>query len=275
MKISKYLKNMKVENVSVKTLVPYENNARRNEDAVPGVAASIRKFGFRNPILVDKDNVIIEGHTRRLAAISLGMEEVPVIRVTDLPQKMVAALRLADNKLSELSSWDFDKLDKELAAIAEMDGDDLDMGELGFPSLDDDPFASLDTAPADGGAAQAASAPGVAVATADGNAAAVAGVAGTLPPELAGAKLTPDAQEKIEIEAPTNKDRVIVVFNPEDRPKLVALFGFVPDKVVYTLEEVLAANGDRGVSDKADKGKADAKKDRGGKGDRPAKKDGE
>ncbi len=269
MKISKYLKNMKVENVAVSTLVPYENNARRNEDAVPGVAASIRKFGFRNPILVDKDNIIIEGHTRRLAAISLGMEEVPVIRVTDLPQKMIAALRLADNKLAELSSWDFDKLDRELAAIAEMDGDDLDMGELGFPSLDDDPFASLDTAPADAGAAAPAPAPGVAVATADGHAASVAGVAGTLPPELAGAKLTPDAQEKIEVEAPTNKERVIVVFDPADRQKLAALFGFVPEKVVYTLEEVLAANGDRSATDKGQKQGAKSGKDK------PAQKDGE
>ncbi len=243
--ITKLLRDMKVEKLAVEKLVPYENNARRNEDAVPGVAASIRQFGFRNPILIDGDNVIVEGHTRRLAAISLGMKEVPVIRVTDLTKKQVAALRLADNKLSELSSWDFDKLDRELAAIAEMDGDDLDMGEIGFPSLDDDPFASLDTAPADGGQAAAQAAQqGVAVATPDGNAQ-VAGVAGVLPPELAGAKLTPDAQEKIEVEAPTNKERVIVVFDPADRQKLAALFGFVPDKIVYTLEEVLAANGEK------------------------------
>lgn len=249
--ITKLLRDMKVERLAVDKLVPYENNARRNEDAVPGVAASIRQFGFRNPILIDGDNVIVEGHTRRLAAISLGMKEVPVIRVTDLTPKQVAALRLADNKLSELSSWDFDKLDKELAAIAEMDGEDLDMGEIGFPSLDDDPFATLDTAPAGGNATtqgQAAAPQGVAVATADGNAQ-VAGVAGVLPPELAGAKLTPDAQEKIEVEAPTNKERVIVVFDPTDRQKLAALFGFVPEKVVYTLEEVLAANGE-GKSDK-------------------------
>ena len=237
MKISNLLRKMKVEELEVGKLVPYANNARNNEEAVPGVVASIQRFGFRNPILVDRDNVIVEGHTRRLAAIQLGMAKVPVIRVLDLTKKQVAALRLADNKLSELSSWDFDKLDRELAAIAEMDGDDLDMGEIGFPSLDDDPILPEDAATAEGGESGEAQT-GVAVPT-DGGAR-VPGVGGTLPPELAGQKLTPDAQEKIDVEAQTNKERVIIVFDPAQRAELAAILGFVPDKVVYRLEEVIA-----------------------------------
>ena len=233
MKLNKLYKDMKIEKLAISKLIPYENNARVNELAVPSVAASIQQFGFRNPILIDKDNVIIEGHTRRLAAIKLGMTEVPVIRATDLTPKQIAALRLVDNKVSELSSWDFDKLDKELAAISEMDGDALDMGELGFPSLDDDPFGAEDTAPA-GDANK-----GVAAETQDG--AAVAGVGGTLPPELAGKKLTPDEQEKIDVEAPTNKERVIIVFDPAQRKELQPFLGFVPDKVVYTIEEIMEA----------------------------------
>ena len=236
-KISKLLQAMKVEIVAVGELVPYENNARNNEEAVPGVMSSIRQFGFKTPILVDRDNVIIEGHTRRLAAMKLGLKEVPVIRALDLTKKQVAALRLADNKLSELSSWDFDKLDRELAAIAEMDGDDLDMGEIGFPSLDDDPILPEDAAPAESGESGEVQ-PGVAVPT-DGGAR-VPGVCGTLPPELAWQKLTPDAQAKIDVEAKTNKERVIVVFDPSQRSELAAIFGFVPDKVVYSLEEILA-----------------------------------
>lgn len=246
-KISKLLRAMKVEIVAVDKLVPYGNNARRNEEAVPGVMASIRQFGFKNPILVDKDNVIIAGHTRRLAAIRLGLAEVPVIRAIDLTKKQIAALRLADNKLSELSSWDFEKLDRELAAIAEMDGDDLDMGDLGFPSLDDAPLLPEDAAPAGGGADVAAQ-PGVAVPT-DGGAR-VPGVGGTLPPELAGQKLTPDAQERIGVEAQTNKDRVIIVFDPDQRAELAAILGFVPDKVVYRLEEVLAGGKPQPDSDR-------------------------
>ncbi len=235
MKISNLLRKMKVEELETSKLVPYANNARNNEEAVPGVAASIQRFGFRNPILVDRDNVIVEGHTRRLAAIQLGMAKVPVIRVLDLTPKQIAALRLADNKLSELSSWDFDKLDRELAAIAEMDGDDLDMGELGFPSLDDDPFGG--EGPATAGAESTTT--GVAAPIAGG--ATLPGVGGTLPPELAGQKLTPDAQEKIDVEAKTSKERVIIVFNSDQRTELAAVLGFVPDRVIYTIEEVLEA----------------------------------
>ena len=82
-----YWHGYKIEPVKVADLVPYENNPRINADAVPAVVASIRSFGFISPIVVDAHNVIVNGHTRRLAAIELGMDVVPCIRPTDLTPK--------------------------------------------------------------------------------------------------------------------------------------------------------------------------------------------
>ncbi|MFA6952946.1 MAG: DNA modification methylase [Candidatus Methanomethylophilaceae archaeon] len=111
----------------IKDIHPYEGNPRINDDAVEAVAASIREFGFRNPIIVDKDMVIIAGHTRYKAAKSMKMKEVPVIVADDLSDEQVRAYRLADNKTGELAEWDFDMLDFELAEIA-----DIDMPQFGF-----------------------------------------------------------------------------------------------------------------------------------------------
>ena len=110
-----YLRSQEIKVVPIGDVKPYPNNPRDNEKAVPAVAASIERFGFRNPILVDGDGVIIEGHTRRLAAISLGMEEVPVVYATDLAPDEVDALRVIDNKTAELADWDMDKLAEEMA----------------------------------------------------------------------------------------------------------------------------------------------------------------
>ena len=107
-------------------LIPYENNPRLNEDAVKYVAASIKEFGFKVPIIVDKDNVIVAGHTRLLAAIDLGLEEVPTVLADDLTEEQVKAFRIADNKVSDFSLWDYDKLDLELADI------NLDMSQFGI-----------------------------------------------------------------------------------------------------------------------------------------------
>lgn len=101
-------------------IIPYENNPRNIEKAVDAVADSIREFGFRNPILVDGDMVIIAGHTRREAAIRLGLDKVPVLVVDDLDEDQVKAFRLADNKVAEIATWDFNMLNSELAGI-EMD----------------------------------------------------------------------------------------------------------------------------------------------------------
>lgn len=114
--------------VMVKTdnIIPYDRNPRRNTEAVKYVANSIKEFGFKQPIVVDKDNVIIAGHTRWLAAQTLGLEEVPCIVAEDLTDEQVKAYRLADNKVGEMASWDFDLLAEELASL------DIDMSEFGF-----------------------------------------------------------------------------------------------------------------------------------------------
>lgn len=124
------IKMLKVKNVPLEEIKEYENNPRRiPEEAVNAVAASIREFGFRVPVVVDSDKVIIAGHTRVLAARQLGMSEVPCVIVDDLTPEQIKAFRLADNKTGELSGWDFEKLDFELKELADID---IDMGEFGF-----------------------------------------------------------------------------------------------------------------------------------------------
>lgn len=122
-----YLRQQEIKVVALDAIRPYPNNPRRNEAAVPAVAASIERFGFRNPILVDKDGVIIEGHTRRLAAMQLGMKEVPVVYATDLAPDEVAALRVIDNKTAELAEWNMDMLAEEMLKLP-----DVDFSEFGF-----------------------------------------------------------------------------------------------------------------------------------------------
>lgn len=118
---------MKIEEMKVGELIPYENNPRKNDAAVDAVAASIRAFGFKVPIIVDKDNVIVAGHTRLRGAEKLGLKTVPVIRVDDLTEEQIRAFRLADNKTGEIAEWDFEKLKEELNEIQA-----IDMEEFGF-----------------------------------------------------------------------------------------------------------------------------------------------
>lgn len=96
---------------------PYENNPRKNDKAVPYVAESIKKYGFKVPIVIDKDGVIVAGHTRYLASIELGLETVPCIIADDLTEEQVREFRLVDNKTSEFAGWDFDMLTEELQEI--------------------------------------------------------------------------------------------------------------------------------------------------------------
>lgn len=107
-------------------LRPYENNPRKNEAAVEYVANSISEFGFKVPIVVDKDGVIVAGHTRYLAAKQLGLETVPTIVADDLTPEQVKAYRLADNKVAEIAVWDFGMLEDELSQL------DIDMADFGF-----------------------------------------------------------------------------------------------------------------------------------------------
>lgn len=118
---------MNVVEIDISEIVPYDNNPRRNEKAVEAVANSIREFGFKNPIILDKDMVIISGHTRRLAALKLGLKKVPCYIARDLTDEQVRAFRLADNRVASFATWDEEKLRKEIAGIA-----DLDMTAFGF-----------------------------------------------------------------------------------------------------------------------------------------------
>lgn len=90
----------------IEELIPYENNPRNNDEAVKYVAESIRQFGFKVPMVIDKDGVIVAGHTRFKAAKELGMTEVPCIIADDLTEEQVKAFRLADNKVAEIATWD-------------------------------------------------------------------------------------------------------------------------------------------------------------------------
>lgn len=114
-------------------LIPYEKNPRINDYAVKKVLESIKEFGFRNPILVDEDMVIIAGHTRREASILAGMESVPYIILKDLTPEQIKAYRIADNKLAELSNWDEDLLKAELF---ELQAVDFPLEVMGFTEID-------------------------------------------------------------------------------------------------------------------------------------------
>ena len=108
---------MKITQREISSVKPYENNPRLNDDAVEAVAASIREFGFRQPIVVDPDGVIIVGHTRYKAAVQLGLEKVPVHVARDLSAEQIKAYRLADNRTGELATWDWDQLKFELGDL--------------------------------------------------------------------------------------------------------------------------------------------------------------
>lgn len=117
---------------NIDDIIPYENNPRNNDDAVEPVANSIQEFGFRVPIVVDKDNIIVAGHTRHKAAKKLGITDVPVIIADDLDEDQIKAFRFADNKTGELAGWNFGMLELELGEI------DMNMEPFGFKDNDTD-----------------------------------------------------------------------------------------------------------------------------------------
>src|SRR5262245_37900476 len=117
---------MQVEMRAIESIRPYENNPRLNVAGVDAVAASICEYGFRQPIVVDEDSVIIVGHTRYKAALKLGLEEVPVHVAVGLSPAQAKAYRIADNQTATLSTWDDDKLPIELAQLQEL-GFDLNL----------------------------------------------------------------------------------------------------------------------------------------------------
>lgn len=118
---------MQILNKNISVLKPYENNPRFNDGAVDAVANSIKEFGFKVPIVIDKNNIIVCGHTRYKACKKLGIEVVPCVVADDLTDEQIKAFRLADNKVGELAEWDFNALAKEIDAIA-----DIDMSQFNF-----------------------------------------------------------------------------------------------------------------------------------------------
>lgn len=114
-------------------LKPYENNPRHNDMAVDAVAASIKQFGFKNPVIIDKDGVIVAGHTRYKAAKKLEITDIPCISADDLSEEQIKAFRLADNKTAELAEWDEDLLGKEMQEII-----NIDMSQFGFSIGEDE-----------------------------------------------------------------------------------------------------------------------------------------
>lgn len=121
-------KKLKIVYKKVDELIPYENNPRINDGAVDYVANSIKEFGFKVPIVIDSDGVVVAGHTRLKACKKLGIDEVPCIVADDLTPEQVKAFRIADNKTAEKASWDDDLLSDELKDLI----DDFDMTDFGF-----------------------------------------------------------------------------------------------------------------------------------------------
>ena len=154
---------MEIQNIKTDKLIPYVNNPRHNEDAVEKVMASIHEFGFKVPLVIDKNNVVVTGHTRLKAAKKLGIEEVPCVVADDLSDAQIKAFRIADNKVSEYAEWDEELLQVELEQLEELDFNldslsidfsdfDLDVGEdikeiepeeVEIPEVPEEPKAKL------------------------------------------------------------------------------------------------------------------------------------
>lgn len=138
---------MKIDEINVNDIKPYEKNAKKHPDEqIERISNSIKAFGFKQPLVIDKDNVLVIGHGRLEAAKRLGFNTVPCVRADDLTEDQIKALRLADNKTNE-SDWDFDFLNIELDDIT-----DIDMSQFGFDlniDTEDDPEITENEAPDD------------------------------------------------------------------------------------------------------------------------------
>lgn len=193
-----------VEWIDVDELAPYANNARINDYTVPYLANSIKRFGFLQPLVIGPANEIVCGHTRLKAALKVGLERLPCVRADDLTEDELNAFRLADNKIAEMSKWDYSKLEAELKRIS-LDGE-VDMSDFGFASFDGE-----------------------------------TDIGGELPAELAGLDLEPDeladAGEDAEADC-----RVILTFREHQRYALadaIRVKELDPDVVTYTVEKLL------------------------------------
>ena len=122
----------------ISELKRYENNPRKNEHAVRAVANSVSAFGFKVPLVIDRNNIIVCGDTRYLACLELGITEVPCIIADDLTEEQIRAFRLADNKTAEIADWDFEKLAEELDDILNIDMNEFGFGDDVIDTMDDD-----------------------------------------------------------------------------------------------------------------------------------------
>lgn len=141
---------LKIENISINKLMPYENNARKHtEEDVQTIINSIQEFGFNDPVGVwGENNIIVEGHGRFLAAKKLGIKEIPCIRLDELSDEQRKAYALAHNKTAEMSTWDFEKLEQELKQLNSMELD-FEMSDFGFDDIleDEEPTSILEDEP--------------------------------------------------------------------------------------------------------------------------------
>ena len=119
---------MKIVNVKLEELKPYEKNPRKNDKAIDYVANSIKEFGFKVPLVIDKNYVIVAGHTRYQASKKLGLTEVPCLIADDLTDEQIKAFRIADNKTNDMAEWDDALLGEELKELV----DSFDMTDFGF-----------------------------------------------------------------------------------------------------------------------------------------------
>lgn len=127
---------MKVEEIEINKVIPYANNPRHNDQAVSAIAASIKEFGFRQPIVTDEALVVLVGHTRLKAAQSLGLSVVPVHIAEGLTEAQKKAYRIADNRLNDLADWDKEQLAIEFDALR-LDGFDLELTGFSSEELSD------------------------------------------------------------------------------------------------------------------------------------------
>jgi len=128
---------MKIIEKKLTEIREYENNPRKNDKAIAPVAASIKNFGFQQPIVIDKNGVIVAGHTRYKAAKLLGLAKVPCVCASDLSEEQIRAYRIADNKTSDISEWDFAKLEKELEQIQEIEMNQFEQILLDAESIEE------------------------------------------------------------------------------------------------------------------------------------------
>ncbi len=211
---------MQIQDLPIGAIKPYERNPRRNDNAVNDVAESIKQFGWQQPLVVDKDNVLIVGHTRLKAAKKLGLKTVPVLVAANLNDEQVKKYRILDNKTNELSEWDFNLLKSEIT--------DFNLDFSGFHIDFDTNFAGAFN-PAE---------------TAGGAAADEFNDEEALPEELQGVDISPEELPKYEGDGKTALDRVIVVFPADRKEEVARLLGLEAlNKVVYQLDELVGANG--------------------------------